>query len=57
MYKRQGVDKEIKVSKSVTCEPCSGKGAESGSEPETCNTCSGMGKVRAQQGFFTVERA
>ena len=53
----KGVDKEIKVSKSVTCEPCSGKGAESGSEPETCNTCSGMGKVRAQQGFFTVERA
>ena len=52
----KGVDKEIKVSKSVTCEPCGGKGAETGSEPETCNTCSGMGKVRAQQGFFTVER-
>ena len=31
-------------------------GAEGGSEPQTCPTCSGMGKVRAQQGFFTVER-
>ena len=31
-------------------------GAESGAEPQTCPTCSGMGKVRAQQGFFTVER-
>ena len=51
-----GVDKEIKVSKSVSCASCNGKGAEAGSEPETCNTCSGMGKVRAQQGFFTVER-
>ncbi|MEM9477821.1 MAG: molecular chaperone DnaJ, partial [Pseudomonadota bacterium] len=35
---------------------CSGTGAEGGSEPVTCPTCSGMGKVRAQQGFFTVER-
>ena len=51
-----GVSKEIKISTSVACEPCSGKGAESGSDPETCNTCAGRGKVRAQQGFFTVER-
>jgi molecular chaperone DnaJ len=35
---------------------CSGTGSEGGSEPVTCPTCSGMGKVRAQQGFFTVER-
>ncbi len=33
-----------------------GSGAEGGAEPTTCPTCSGMGKVRAQQGFFTVER-
>ena len=51
-----GVSKEIKISTSVACEPCSGKGADSGSDPETCNTCAGRGKVRAQQGFFTVER-
>ena len=51
-----GVQKTIKVPSSVTCSSCSGSGAEGGVEPSTCPTCSGMGKVRAQQGFFTVER-
>ena len=41
---------------SAACEACHGTGAEGGSEPSTCPTCSGHGKVRAQQGFFTVER-
>jgi len=52
----QGLQKAITVPTSVTCGECSGSGAEGGSEPQTCPTCSGMGKVRAQQGFFTVER-
>jgi molecular chaperone DnaJ len=45
-----------------TCPPrsparsCDGHRREGGAEPVTCPTCSGMGKVRAQQGFFTVER-
>ncbi len=52
-----GKHETIKVNASVNCEGCSGTGAENGSEPSTCPTCSGMGKVRAQQGFFTVERA
>lgn len=51
-----GLQKTINVPASVQCEGCSGTGAEGGSEPATCPTCSGMGKVRAQQGFFTVER-
>jgi len=51
-----GLQKSITVSASATCEDCSGSGAEGGAEPQTCPTCSGMGKVRAQQGFFTVER-
>ncbi|MEL6952736.1 MAG: molecular chaperone DnaJ [Pseudomonadota bacterium] len=51
-----GLSKSIRVPTSVTCEECSGSGAEGGAEPVTCPTCSGMGKVRAQQGFFTVER-
>ncbi len=51
-----GLQKSIKVPTSVQCGSCSGTGAESGSEPTTCPTCSGMGKVRATQGFFTVER-
>lgn len=51
-----GMQKTIKVPTSVTCDSCDGSGAEGGAEPQTCPTCSGMGKVRAQQGFFTVER-
>ncbi len=52
----QGLAKTIQVPASVSCGGCSGTGAEGGAEPATCPTCSGMGKVRAQQGFFTVER-
>ena len=52
----QGVQKTINVPTSIACDTCRGTGAEGGAEPVTCPTCSGMGKVRAQQGFFTVER-
>ncbi len=51
-----GMQKTIKVPTAVACSACDGSGAEGGVEPTTCPTCSGMGKVRAQQGFFTVER-
>ena len=51
-----GLQKSINVPTSVACNACNGTGAEGGSAPPTCPTCSGMGKVRAQQGFFTVER-
>ncbi len=51
-----GMQKTINVPTSVQCDGCDGSGAEGGAEPTTCPTCSGMGKVRAQQGFFTVER-
>ena len=51
-----GLQKTINVPTSVSWDSCDGSGAEGGSEPTTCPTCSGMGKVRAQQGFFTVER-
>ncbi|MBP0483094.1 molecular chaperone DnaJ [Sagittula salina] len=51
-----GLAKTINVPTSVACGQCSGTGSEGGSEPTTCPTCSGMGKVRATQGFFTVER-
>ena len=52
----KGVQKSISVPTSIACDTCRGTGAEGGAEPVTCPTCSGMGKVRAQQGFFTVER-
>jgi molecular chaperone DnaJ len=47
---------QIKVPTSVTCEACAGNGAEPGSSPVSCPTCAGYGKVRASQGFFTIER-
>src|SRR3546814_3590670 len=34
----------------------SGSGAEGGAQPVSCQTCHGRGRVRAQQGFFTIER-
>ena len=51
-----GLQKTINVPSSVACGSCNGTGAAGGSPPTTCPTCSGLGKVRATQGFFTVER-
>ena len=51
-----GKAETLTVPSAVTCEACDGSGAEGGAQPQTCPTCSGMGKVRAQQGFFTIER-
>jgi molecular chaperone DnaJ len=51
-----GKQATITVPSSAACDVCNGSGAEGGAEPSTCPTCSGLGKVRAQQGFFTVER-
>lgn len=47
---------EIRVPTSVTCAACTGSGAKPNTVPVTCPTCGGMGKVRASQGFFTIER-
>jgi molecular chaperone DnaJ len=47
---------EIEVSVSTRCDPCGGTGAKPGTGAKTCGTCGGHGSVRAQQGFFMVER-
>ena len=52
----KGKTAEIRVPTSVRCEPCDGTGAAAGAQPVACTTCQGAGKVRSQQGFFTVER-
>ncbi len=52
-----GHQKTIEVPGSAQCGVCNGSGSADGAEASTCPTCSGMGKVRAQQGFFTVERS
>ena len=51
-----GKKTEIRVATSVKCDTCDGSGAAAGSRPTSCASCQGMGKVRSQQGFFTVER-
>jgi molecular chaperone DnaJ len=51
-----GKTAQVTVPTSVACENCSGTGAKPGTAPQTCRTCSGHGKVRATQGFFTIER-
>jgi molecular chaperone DnaJ len=51
-----GKTASLKVPTSTTCEACSGSGAKPGSKPKTCATCGGHGRVRAQQGFFAIER-
>ncbi|MBK1667658.1 molecular chaperone DnaJ [Rhodovibrio sodomensis] len=52
----QGKQAQIKVPTSVSCDSCEGTGAEPGSKPINCTTCNGDGRVRQQQGFFTIER-
>ena len=52
-----GKQATIRVPNSIGCEDCAGSGAAKGSKPISCPTCHGRGKVRAQQGFFTIERA
>ena len=47
---------DIRVPTSVICGECDGAGADGGAEPVVCVTCAGAGKVRSQQGFFTIER-
>ena len=51
-----GKTAQIRVPTSVTCETCTGSGAKTGTQPSSCPTCGGAGKVRATQGFFTIER-
>ena len=52
----KGKTATIKVPTSITCEACTGSGAKAGTKPKTCATCAGQGRVRAQQGFFAIER-
>ncbi|PSC03325.1 molecular chaperone DnaJ [Alsobacter soli] len=46
----------LKVPTAIACEACSGTGAKPGSKAKQCPTCGGYGRVRASQGFFSIER-
>ncbi|MEN9709613.1 MAG: molecular chaperone DnaJ [Pseudomonadota bacterium] len=52
----KGKTATIKVPSLMSCEACTGTGAKAGSKPKACGTCGGAGRVRAQQGFFAIER-
>ncbi|MFY9287089.1 MAG: molecular chaperone DnaJ [Alphaproteobacteria bacterium] len=52
----KGSEKNITIVNSVTCTDCKGQGAAPGTQPTDCSMCRGAGRVRAQQGFFTIER-
>ena len=52
-----GSEVEITVPASISCESCDGSGAKPGTSPTVCGGCGGAGRVRASQGFFSIERA
>ena len=53
-----GTKVDLRVPSRVACDACNGTGsANKQAERENCATCGGSGKVRAQQGFFLVERS
>lgn len=52
----RGKEANIKIPLHDTCGACNGKGSEAGTSAQSCGTCNGQGRVRQQQGFFTIER-
>ncbi|MCB9990998.1 MAG: molecular chaperone DnaJ [Rhodospirillales bacterium] len=52
----KGKEATIKIPVNEPCETCNGSGAKPGTGEETCTSCDGAGRMRAQQGFFTIER-
>ena len=52
----KGLEKNIQYNTYKKCSTCSGSGAAKGSKPIKCNYCSGRGKVRSNQGFFTIQQ-
>jgi len=52
-----GADVEVTIPAAMTCESCQGSGAKPGTVPTNCVSCGGSGRVRATQGFFSIERA
>ncbi|MEO6386743.1 MAG: molecular chaperone DnaJ [Croceibacterium sp.] len=51
-----GSEQTVTIEALATCEPCHGRGGRGDSRAQRCAACNGQGKVRAQQGFFVVER-
>lgn len=50
----RGCEKEVTISRPVSCTPCQGSGAAPGSKAVTCTTCRGQGQVAVSRGFFSI---
>ena len=51
-----GKKENIKFTTSEKCTTCKGQGSKPGHDPTACSMCGGNGKVRSNQGFFTVQQ-
>ena len=51
-----GKKQDIKFSTTEKCNTCKGNGSKPGYSPDKCTYCGGNGKVRSNQGFFTVQQ-
>lgn len=52
----KGKQSKIKFNCAAPCQTCNATGSASKSQAERCGVCGGRGTIRAQQGFFAVER-
>lgn len=52
----KGIQAPIHYVTNVKCDTCQGTGSEEAIKPVQCPTCQGSGRIRTQQGFFTIER-
>lgn len=52
----KGKEAKIRVPAIEKCKTCNGSGAKGSGGAQSCSSCNGNGRVRAQQGFFTIER-
>jgi molecular chaperone DnaJ len=51
-----GKKQNIQFSTSEKCNTCKGNGSKPGHSPDRCTYCGGNGRVRTNQGFFTVQQ-
>ena len=51
-----GKKQDIKFSTTEKCNTCKGNGSKPGHNPGQCSMCGGNGRVRSNQGFFTVQQ-
>ncbi len=51
-----GKKQNIQFSTTEKCNTCKGNGSKPGYNPDRCTYCGGNGRVRSNQGFFTVQQ-